>query len=98
MFTHTNTAIAGPWGISFTANITSDSTGIGMWTLDQFKKAFKEGKYKGLDNSRPLLPPMPRQNYKNIKDEDAEAIFAFLKSTKPVHNIVPEAVFANTSH
>jgi hypothetical protein len=28
----------------------------------------------------------------NIKDEDVKAIFAFLKSTKPVNNVVPNAV------
>ena len=97
LFTHTNTAIAGPWGISFTANISSDSTGIGNWSLPQFKKALKEGKYMGIDNTRPLLPPMPWRNYRDIKDEDIRDIFAFLKSTKPVHNIVPAAII-NTRH
>lgn len=92
LFTHTNTAVAGPWGISFSANLTSDETGIGNWNLAQFKKALKEGKYKGLDNSRTLLPPMPWRNYANIKDEDIRDIFAFLKSTKPVNNVVPAAV------
>lgn len=29
----------GPWGVSFSANITADSTGIGNWTEEQFKKA-----------------------------------------------------------
>ena len=95
LFAHTNTAIAGPWGISYTANLTSDATGIGNWSLPQFKKALKEGKYMGVDNSRQLLPPMPWQNFKNIKDEDIRDIFAFLKSTKPVRNIVPDAVILN---
>ena len=79
----------GPWGASFAANLTSDSTGIGNWTDFQFKKALREGKSKGLENGRPILPPMPWQNYKNLKDEDVEAIFAFLKSTKPVKNVPP---------
>lgn len=85
------TTAVGPWGQTYAANLTSDDTGIGNWTLDQFKKALKEGKYKGLDNSRPLMPPMPWQNYKNITDEDVAAIFAFLKSTKPVKNVPPPA-------
>ncbi len=83
------TAAVGPWGQTYAANITSDSTGIGTWTEAQFKKAFTEGKYKGLDNSRPLLPPMPWRNYRNMKEEDLKAIFAFLKATKPVKNVVP---------
>jgi cytochrome c553 len=82
-------AFAGPWGVSFAANISSDETGIGGWSNDQFKKALREGKWKGLDGSRPLLPPMPWQTFKNLTDDDISAIFAYLKSTKPVRNIVP---------
>lgn len=86
------TSAVGPWGMSFAANISSDASGIGNWTEAQFFKAIREGKYKGLDNSRPLLPPMPWFSYKNFSDEDIKAIFAFLKSTKPVENVVPAAV------
>lgn len=85
------TTAVGPWGQTYSANITSDSTGIGVWTEAQFKKALTEGKTKGMDGTRPIMPPMPWQNYRNIKDEDLKAIFAYLKSTKPVHNIVPAA-------
>lgn len=83
------TATAGPWGISFAGNLTSDETGIGNWTEEQFKTAMTKGKYKGQETGRMLLPPMPWQNYVNMKDEDIKAIFAYLKSTKPVKNIVP---------
>lgn len=83
------TSAVGPWGMSFSANITSDSTGIGNWSEAQFKKAMREGKSKGMDSARPILPPMPWQNFKNLSDEDLSAIFAYLKSTKPVHNVVP---------
>jgi hypothetical protein len=83
------TASAGPWGMSFAANLTSDQTGIGNWTEENFKRALKEGLYKGIQGSRTLLPPMPWFNYVNILDEDIEAIFAYLKSTPPVSNVVP---------
>ena len=83
------TGWAGMWGASFTANITSDETGIGNWTFDQFKKAFQQGKWKGMDNSRPLMPPMPWQNYSQMKEDDVKAVFAFLKSTKPIKNVEP---------
>lgn len=89
VFTPGLTAAMGPWGTSFAGNITPDSTGIGSWTLTQFKKAIREGKYKGLEGSRPLMPPMPWQNFTNITDEDAEAVFTYLKSIKPVKNRVP---------
>lgn len=89
------TAAAGPWGMSFSANITSDESGIGNWSFSQFKKAIREGKLKGMDNTRPLLPPMPWTQYRNFNDEDLMSIFAFLKSTKPVRNIVPAPVAPN---
>lgn len=83
------TAAAGPWGVSFAANLTPDETGIGSWTFEQFKTAITQGKYKGQESGRPLLPPMPWFNYTEMKDEDLRAIFAYLKSIKPVENVVP---------
>ncbi|WP_046370738.1 diheme cytochrome c-553 [Flavihumibacter petaseus] len=83
------TAAVGPWGTSYSANLTSDETGIGNWSEAQFIKAIREGKLKGMDNSRPLLPPMPWFNYARLEDNDLKAIYYFLQSTKPVHNVVP---------
>ena len=92
MSTGTLTSWIGPWGISFSANITSDSTGIGSWKEEQFIKCIREGKSKGLDGARPLLPPMPWFRYKNMTDDELKAIFSYLKSTKPIKNIVPAPV------
>lgn len=89
LFSMDNTVAVGPWGISYAANLTPDDSGIGNWTLDNFAKAVREGKYKGMDGSRMLLPPMPWANYRNLKDDDLNAIFTYLKSLKPVKNIVP---------
>ena len=86
------TAAIGPWGTTFAANITSDESGIGNWTEEQFERALKKGLYKGLEGSRPLLPPMPWQNYVNMSKEDVSAVFAYLKSTKPVANLVPAPI------
>ncbi|PKA82822.1 hypothetical protein ATE92_0961 [Ulvibacter sp. MAR_2010_11] len=83
------TAAIGPWGTSFAANLTSDDTGIGTWTEEQFLVAIKEGKFKGQKDGRSLLPPMPWEFYKNFPDEDLKAIFAYLKTVKPVENVVP---------
>jgi len=80
----------GAWGVSYTANLTSDETGIGNWKEEQFIKAIREGKLKGLDNTRPILPPMPWQMYKHLRDDELKAIFAYLKSTKPIKNVVPQ--------
>ena len=89
LFSHDLTAAVGPWGISYAANITSDATGIGSWTEAQFIKCLREGKQKGMDEARPLLPPMPWQNFAKMSDTDLKAIFAYLKTTKPVNNVVP---------
>jgi len=83
------TGWAGPWGASFAANLTSDETGIGNWSEEQFKKALTQGKWKGMDGNRSLMPPMPWQNFSHFTDEDVKAIFTFLKSTKPVKNVEP---------
>jgi cytochrome c553 len=83
------TAWIGPWGVSYAANLTSDVTGIGNWKEEQFMFALRQGKLKGLPSSRDLLPPMPWQMYKNFTDDEIKAIFAYLKSTKPIKNVVP---------
>ncbi|MDQ3292346.1 MAG: c-type cytochrome [Bacteroidota bacterium] len=92
MFYPDLTAAAGPWGVSFAANLTPDNTGLGNWTEEQFRKAIKEGKSKGLDGTRPLLPPMPWTNYTALSDDDVKSIFAYLKSIKPVKNTVPAPI------
>ncbi|MHC2993246.1 diheme cytochrome c-553 [Pontibacter sp. HJ8] len=87
--TQTLTAWVGPWGISYAANLTSDATGIGNWTEKHFFTAIRQGKHKGLENNRMLLPPMPWDMYRNMTDEELRAVFAYLKSTKPIKNVVP---------
>lgn len=89
----TNTAFAGPWGVSYAANLTPDpETGLGIWTEDLFIKALRTGKHWG--QARPILPPMPWQNVAAMSDDDLKAVFAYLKSVPPVRNSVPNAVLA----
>jgi hypothetical protein len=92
MFYPDLTAAAGPWGISFAGNLTPDATGMGNWTEEQFKIALTKGKFKGLENARMLLPPMPWFNYSVMKDEDIRAVFKYLQSINPVENVVPAPV------
>lgn len=92
LFNEDFTSIAGAWGVSFAGNLTSDATGIGNWTEEQFKKALTQGKYKGLDNSRGLLPPMPWPQFSILNDADIKAIYTYLKSTSPVENVVPAPI------
>lgn len=86
------TSAVGPWGVSFAANLTSDETGTGNWTEEQFFTAIRKGKYKGLPGSRELLPPMPWQVYSGMTDTDLKAIYEYLQTTKPVPNIVPAPI------
>lgn len=85
----TNTAHAGPWGVSFTANLTPDAeTGIGKWTVNDFKQTIRTGRHMG--RGRPVLPPMPIAVYNNFTDRDLEAVYAYLRTVKPMSNRVPE--------
>jgi len=87
----TNTAWAGPWGVSFTANLTSDAeTGIGRWTAKQFADTMRSGRHLGV--GRPVLPPMPIPAYRNFNDADLAAIFAYLQTVPAVRNRVPQPV------
>ncbi len=85
----TNTAWAGPWGISFTANLTPDpETGLGKWTERNFRETIRSGRHMG--RGRPVLPPMPVQVYRNWTDADFEAVYAYLQSIPAIRNRVPE--------
>lgn len=89
--TGTNTAFAGPWGISYSANLTPDkNTGLGVWTEDMFVKAMRSGKHMG--TSREIQPPMPWQWIGTATDADLKAIFAYLRSVPPMANHVPDYV------
>lgn len=91
MGARTATAWSGPWGVSFTANLTPDEeTGLGRWTLQNFKDTIRTGRHMG--RGRPILPPMPIPMYRHFNDADFAAIYAFLRSIPPVKNRVPEAL------
>lgn len=88
------TAWAGPWGISYAANLTPDkNTGIGIWTEDMFIEAMRTGRHMGY--GRPILPPMPWQDIASLNDEDLKAVFAYLRSIRPLTNNVPLPVGPN---
>ena len=87
----TNTAFAGPWGVSFTANLTPDpETGLGRWTEAMFIATIRTGRHQGV--GRPVLPPMPVQVYTNMTDDDLKSVFAYLQSLTPVRNRVPAPI------
>jgi len=90
-FSHDLTTAVGPWGVTFSANLTPDNeTGIGTWQPEMFVNAMKSGKHLGVADGRPILPPMPWQNMAQLSDEDLKCIFAYLKSLPSVRNKVPD--------
>ena len=87
----TNTAFAGPWGVSFTANLTPDKeTGLGKWTEEMFIATMRTARHQG--KGRPILPPMPVKMIGKANDEDLKSIFAYLQSLAPVKNQVPAPI------
>lgn len=87
----TNTAFAGPWGVSYSINLTSDAeTGLAKWTEQQFIGAMRTGRHLGV--SRPILPPMPWDALRQMTDQDLNAMFAYLRTVPAIRNRVPDAV------
>jgi hypothetical protein len=88
-FAATQTAFAGPWGVSYAINLTPDqNTGIGIWTEETFIKALRTGKHFG--TSRPIQPPMPWYWMAKASDEDLKSIYAYLRTIPPIVNHVPD--------
>ena len=86
-----HTAWAGPWGVSFAANLTPDSSGFGeTWTEELFISAIRSGKHMG--TSRPILPAMPWEMQANMTDDDLRAVFAYLRTIPPIKNKVQDPI------
>ena len=85
----TMTAWSGPWGTSFTANLTPDKeTGLGAWTQQNFVETMRTGRHLG--RGRQILPPMPYEQVASLTDDDLGAVFAYLQSLPPIKNRVPQ--------
>lgn len=85
---------SGPWGVSFSANLTPDeATGIGSWTEEAFIQTMRTGRHLG--SGRKIQLPMPWDNFAKLSDDDLKAIFAYLKSLKPIENQVPQSIPAD---
>jgi mono/diheme cytochrome c family protein len=85
-------------GFVHSANLTPDESGLGAWTEATFIKKFKSYRdsgaiYKVSPNSYNSL--MPWSDYDAMTEMDLKAIFAYLKSIRPVYN--PVVVFTRES-
>ncbi|WP_111564077.1 cytochrome c [Rhizobium sp.] len=82
-------AIQSPMGTIWTTNITPDKdTGIGNWTLADFRAALYDGV---TPNGTHLYPAMPYENYRKLSEEDVVALYDyFMHEVEPVSNKVEE--------
>jgi mono/diheme cytochrome c family protein len=77
------------FGTWVTPNITPDlETGLGRWTDEEAIRAIREG--RGRDG-KTLGPPMPFSLYRRLADTDVKAMVAYLRTVKPVQNVVPRS-------
>ncbi|HTR81484.1 MAG TPA: c-type cytochrome [Bacteroidota bacterium] len=78
-----------PFGKFTTRNLTSDKeTGLGNWTDQEIKRAFTQG--IGRDGRKFLPFPMPWTAFGSLKEEDKDAIVAFLRTIPPIHHKIPD--------
>ncbi|MBO9513734.1 MAG: c-type cytochrome [Variovorax sp.] len=82
-----------PFGTVFSSNLTPDpNAGIGRWNSDHFWRALHNGRSK---DGRLLYPAFPYPNFTRVTREDADAIFAYLRTlpASPVPNLPHELRF-----
>ncbi len=73
------------------ANLTPDElTGLGKWTKGIFVARFRAGveNAKIPAKSNDFTSPMPWSDYGGMTDQDLEAAYGYLRSLKPVANVV----------
>jgi mono/diheme cytochrome c family protein len=69
---------------SFSANITTDPSGISYYDDSFFIQVLRTGQVK----ARKLSPVMPWAVFRNLNDDDLKSIFAYLRARRPVHHSV----------
>ena len=75
-------AIDTPFGAIYSPNLTPDAaTGLGAWSADDFWRALHNGRSR---DGRLLYPAFPYPNYTRMARDDADAMFAYLRSLAPV--------------
>jgi mono/diheme cytochrome c family protein len=81
-------ALDTPFGVIYSANITPDAvSGLGAWSETDLTRAMREGIAR---DGTHLYPAFPYTAYTKVTDADIHAIYAFLRSRKPVHYTPPK--------
>ncbi|HEX4270376.1 MAG TPA: cytochrome c [Rhizomicrobium sp.] len=80
-------AFSAQFGTLYSSNITPDTqTGIGRWSAGDFYRALHEGVAPG---GKHLYPAFPYFYFTLLSRTDSDALFAFLKTQKPVLSTPP---------
>jgi len=75
-------ALATPFGVFYTPNITPDKeTGIGKWSLDDFRRALREGIS---NHGAYYFPVFPYTSFSGMTDQDIGDLWAYLQTQEPV--------------
>ena len=79
------------FGTFYAPNITPDKeTGIGAWTVEQFKRALRSGIDEHGDY---MYPVFPFTSFTNLSDTDASDLYAYFMSMPPVtHRAPPDEI------
>ncbi|MBZ5570445.1 MAG: c-type cytochrome [Acidobacteriia bacterium] len=77
----------GAWGRTVSANITPDASGIGYYDEALFIQVLRTGYVK----ARKLDALMPVEQYKGLSDDDLKAMYAYVRTLKPVKHRVDNA-------
>ena len=80
--------LKGPWGASAGANITPDASGIGYYDENLFIQVMRTGYVK----ARKLNSIMPFEEFGKLTDDDLKAMFAYLRTLKPVKHRVDNSL------
>jgi hypothetical protein len=76
--------LKGPWGEAASANITPDPSGISYYDEALFIRTIRTGQVQ----ARKLNSVMPWVYFRNMTDDDLKAIFAYLRTLRPVQHRV----------
>ncbi len=82
--------LEGPWGRVASANLTPDPSGIAHYDEALFIRTIRTG-YSG---ARSINQIMPWALYRNMSDADLQAVFAYLRTLKPVSHRVDNSLQA----
>jgi mono/diheme cytochrome c family protein len=74
----------GPWGEVVSANITPDPSGISYYDQKLFLQVIRTGHVKARTLSKIMLTSL----YRHMTDQDLKAIYAYLRTLKPVKHRV----------